>query len=128
MSQKETILFKGDDGKIHELIVDLAGLETVTVNEDDDDEDSDYAEVRDVRTDAIMQMQKAQRMIRTYTGYVLTSFKNFSAGEIDEISLKFGMNLGGGVGLPYIVQGNADSNVEIQIKCKFPNKKSAGQP
>lgn len=125
MSQQETILFKGDDGKIHELIVDLTGLETVTVS---DDEDSDYDEVRDVRTDAIMQMQKAQRMIRTYTGYVLTSFKNFSAGEIDEISLKFGMNLGGGVGLPYIVQGNADSNVEIQIKCKFPNKKSTDQP
>ncbi|HEY9811104.1 MAG TPA: CU044_2847 family protein [Halomicronema sp.] len=124
MSQQETILFKGDDGKIHELIVNITDIETVTVSED---EDSDYDEVRDVRTDAIMQMQKAQRMIRSYTGYVLTSFKNFSAGEIDEISLKFGMNLGGGVGLPYIVQGNADSNVEIQIKCKFPNKKSNGQ-
>lgn len=124
MSQQETILFKGDDGEIHELIVNVADLETVPVSED---EDSDYDEVRDVRTDAMMQMQKAQSSIRNYTAYVLNSFKNFSAAEIDEISVKFGLNLGGGVGLPYIVKGSADSNVEIQIKCKFPNKKSTDQ-
>lgn len=128
MSEKEIIRFKGDDGKIHELIVDSASTQTTTVSEYEDDENSYYDEVRDVRTDAIVPMQKVQGMIRSYTAYVLTSFKNFSVAEIDEISLKFGMNLGGGVGLPYIVQGNADSNVEIQIKCKFPNKKSTDQP
>ncbi|MGK7954656.1 MAG: CU044_2847 family protein [Crocosphaera sp.] len=66
------------------------------------------------------QLDQAQQMIRDCAEYTLNSFKNFAAAEVDEITLKFGIKLGGQAGIPYITKGTAESNIEIEIKCKFP--------
>ncbi|MDJ0600505.1 MAG: CU044_2847 family protein [Crocosphaera sp.] len=66
------------------------------------------------------QLDQAQQMIRECAEYTLNSFKNFAAAEVDEITLKFGIKLGGEAGIPYITKGTAESNIEISIKCKFP--------
>ena len=66
------------------------------------------------------QLDQAQQMIRDCAEYTLNSFKNFAAAEVDEITLKFGLKLGGEAGIPYITKGTAESNIEISIKCKFP--------
>jgi NTP-dependent ternary system trypsin peptidase co-occuring protein len=79
-----------------------------------------------VRTDAIARMQQARQMIRVYTLYALSAFKDFNTAEIEEVTLKFGIKMGGKAGIPYITEGSAESNLEIQVKCKFPdNQKSA---
>ena len=67
-----------------------------------------------------VKMQQARKMIRGYTAYALSAFKDFSAAEVEEVTLKFGMKLGGKAGIPYITEGTAESNLAIEVKCKFP--------
>lgn len=71
---------------------------------------------------AIAKMQQARQMIRGYAMYALSAFKDFGAAEIEEVTLKFGLKLGGKAGIPYITEGSTESNLEIQVKCKFPPK------
>lgn len=52
-------------------------------------EDDDGIEYKDVRTDAIARMQQARQMIRSYTIYALSAFKDFNAADIEEVRLKF---------------------------------------
>ena len=66
------------------------------------------------------QLDQAQQMIRDCAEYTLNSLKDFATAEVDEITLKFGIELGGEAGIPYITKGTATSNIEIEIKCKFP--------
>jgi hypothetical protein len=69
----------------------------------------------------IAKMQQARHMIRGYAIYAISAFKDFGAAEIEQVTLKFGIKMGGKAGLPYITEGSAESNLEIEVKCKFPN-------
>ncbi len=73
--------------------------------------------------DAVVKMQQARQMIRGYAVYALSAFKDFGAAEIVEVTLNFGLKLGGKAGIPYITEGTAESNLEIAVKCKFPPSK-----
>jgi len=75
--------------------------------------------------DAMVKMQEARQMIRGYAMYALSAFKNFGAAEIEEVTLKFGLKLGGKAGIPYITEGSTESNLEIEVKCKFPNQQKS---
>ncbi|MDZ8109161.1 MAG: CU044_2847 family protein [Nostoc sp. DedQUE12a] len=86
------------------------------------EEDDDGIEYKDIRRDAIPRMQQARQMIRSYTIYALSAFKDFNTAEIEEVRLKFGIKLGGKAGISYITEGSAESNLEIEVKCKFPEK------
>ncbi len=70
---------------------------------------------------ALVKMQAARRMIRGYTLYALSAFRNFTEAEVEQVTLKFGLKIGGTVGIPYITEGKTESNLEIEVKCKFPN-------
>jgi hypothetical protein len=72
--------------------------------------------------DAMAKMQQARQMIRGYAMYALSAFKDFGAAEIEEVTLKFGLKIGGKAGIPYITEGSAESNLEIEVKCKFPDR------
>lgn len=65
--------------------------------------------------------------IRAYTWYVIGAFKNLSDVEVEEINLKFGMKIGGEVGVPIFTKGTAESNFEVSVKCKFPNAGSVAK-
>ena len=52
-------------------------------------------------------------------------FKNFTASEIEEITLKFGLKFSGQSGIPYIAQGSAETSLEVEVKCKLPDKKQS---
>lgn len=67
-----------------------------------------------------VKMQQARQMIRGYAAYALSAFKDFAAAEVEEVTLKFGIKIGGKTGIPYITEGHAESNLEIEVKCKFP--------
>lgn len=69
---------------------------------------------------AIAKMEQARKMIRGYAMYAISAFKDFGAAEIEEVTVKFGLKIGGKAGIPYITEGSAESNLEIEVKCKFP--------
>ncbi|MBD2358402.1 hypothetical protein H6G41_27970 [Tolypothrix sp. FACHB-123] len=115
-------LFFEADGEIGEIEVNLSATEITPEIEEEDD----GIEYKDVRTDAITRMQQARQMIRGYTMYALSAFKDFNIAEIEEITLKFGIKMGGKAGIPYITEGSAESNLEVEVKCKFPNKQKTG--
>ncbi|MDZ8069704.1 MAG: CU044_2847 family protein [Nostoc sp. DedQUE08] len=117
MSEVQQIFFQAD-GEIEQIEINVTATEITSEIEEDDD----GIEYKDVRTDAIARMQQARQMIRSYTIYALSAFKDFNTADIEEVSLKFGIKLGGKAGIPYISEGSAESNLEIQVKCKFPEK------
>jgi hypothetical protein len=110
MSELESFAF--EEGKeVYQVTIDEAATSQ---------EDSPFDEERDVRSDAINRMQQARLLIRNYATYAVTAFKDFGAAEVEEITLKFGIKMGGKAGIPYITEGSAESNLEIEVKCKFP--------
>lgn len=119
MSEAQQLFFEAD-GNIDQIEINLSATEINPGIE----EEEDGIEYKDIRTDAIARMQQARQMIRAYTVYALSAFKDFNTAEIEEVTLKFGIKMGGKAGIPYITEGSAESNLEIQVKCKFPNQKS----
>jgi len=110
MSELERFAFKAD-GEVYEFTIDEAATSQ---------EDSPFDEERDVRSDAINRMQQARLLIRNYAMYAVTAFKDFGAAEVEELTLKFGIKMGGKAGIPYITEGSAEGHLEIEVKCKFP--------
>ncbi|MGK7935450.1 MAG: CU044_2847 family protein [Xenococcaceae cyanobacterium] len=106
MTELKPIYFEAD-GEVHELDVKVKVV----------DEDNPYDEERGV----VETMQQAQQLIRNYSEYALNAFKNFTAAELEEVTLKFGIKMGGKKGVPFVTEGSAEGNLEIEIKCKFPS-------
>ncbi len=71
------------------------------------------------RINPAQSMQMVQGTIRTYTAYCLNAFKNFSAANVDEVTLEFGINISADAGIPYIASGKAQSNLKITVKCSY---------
>jgi Trypsin-co-occurring domain 1 len=117
MSEVQQLFFQAD-GEIEQIEINVTATETSS----EIDEEDDGIEYKDVRTDAIARMQQARQMIRSYTIYALSAFKDFNTAEIEEVKLTFGIKLGGKAGIPYITEGSAESNLQIEVKCKFPEK------
>ncbi|MEH2136979.1 CU044_2847 family protein [Nostoc sp.] len=117
MSEVQQLFFQAD-GEIEQIEINVTATEITQEIEEDDD----GIEYKDVRTDAIARMQQARQMIRSYTIYALSAFKDFNTAEIEEVKLTFGIKLGGKAGIPYITEGSAESNLQIEVKCKFAEK------
>ena len=71
---------------------------------------------------AAISMEQTRNTIRGYTLCALSAFRNFAAAEIQEVNLKFGIKISAQGGVPFIAQGNAESNLEISVKCTFPKE------
>jgi hypothetical protein len=105
-----------DGNETYEIYVEA----DITANLPESSDDDDRPGAKDFRKDVQVNMEKARQVIRGYTLYVLSAFKNFGAAEIEEVNLKFGLKFSGTAGIPYITKGSAENNVEIEVKCKFP--------
>ncbi|MBE9115992.1 hypothetical protein IQ249_08810 [Lusitaniella coriacea LEGE 07157] len=114
MSATQQLFFQAD-GEVRKLNVETTIIEKTPAEGNYDP----YDEERSINITA--QMEQAQQLIRNYTDYVLKSFKDFGAAEVQGIKLKFGVKLGGNAGIPYITQGSAESNLAIEVECKFPD-------
>lgn len=66
--------------------------------------------------------QAIEGTIRAYTTYTLRAFKNIAIAEVSEVTLKFGVNISSEAGVPYIANAKGGCNMEITVKCVFPNK------
>lgn len=70
---------------------------------------------------AIRQFQALQGTIRAYTNYTLNAFKGMATGNIEKVTLEFGVKVAGEGGVPYITKGNAECNLKITVVCSFPD-------
>lgn len=108
---EKKLYFESDNG-VEELKINFKP-EIIQIDDDGIDE------MRGLPLDVSQTLDQAQQIIRDCAEYTLNSFRHFAAAEIDEIILKFGIKLGGEAGIPYIAKGTAESNIEIEIKCKY---------
>jgi hypothetical protein len=42
--------------------------------------------------------------------------------NIEEVTLEFGVEVGGEAGVPDVTKGTAKSNLKITVKCSFPSE------
>ncbi|MEC4896042.1 MAG: CU044_2847 family protein [Oscillatoria sp. PMC 1051.18] len=70
----------------------------------------------------IPNFEAVENTIKAYTNYTLNAFKKVAAGNIDKVTLKFGIKVGGKTGIPYVTEGTAESNLKITVECSFPNE------
>lgn len=87
------------------------------INSDEDEEES--ASSKGIREDAQKHFQDLQSTILTYTSYTLAAFKKVAVANINKVTLEFGVEIGGELGIPYITKGTAKSNLKIQVECTF---------
>jgi len=57
--------------------------------------------------------------IRTYTNQTLNAFKDMAGGNVDKVTLQFGIRIAGEAGVPYVTKGTAESNLSITVECSF---------
>ena len=106
-----------DDGEAFEIFIETkSAVDVPTRSLIDDDDPGGMG----IGNDITIKMQHAQRMIRGYTLYALNAFKDLGGAQVEEISLKFGLKIGGKTGIPYITEGSADCNLEVSVKCSLP--------
>ncbi len=79
------------------------------------------------QTDSISQQasqsfQAIEGTIQAYTTFTLNALKKVAIANIDEVTLEFGIELGGEAGVPYVTKGTAKSNLKITVKCSFPEE------
>ncbi|WP_375469530.1 CU044_2847 family protein [uncultured Nostoc sp.] len=120
MSNIERLVFE-EDGEIYTILFESKETpsvpEIVTPDVDEDKESYGW------REDAFVKIDEVHHQIRAYTKYAIGAFKNLGAAEVEEVTLKFGLKIGGKTGIPFLTEGSAESNFEIEVKCKFPEKK-----
>lgn len=71
------------------------------------------------------QFQAVQKTIQGYTRHTLSalSASNFATSNlthVERVTLEFGIQLSGAMGVPYITRGAAESNVKVTVQCSFP--------
>lgn len=120
MSKIERLVFE-EDGELYTILFE--SKETPNIPEIITPEVDDERESYGFREEAVIKMQEVHQQIRAYTKYAIGAFKNLGAAEVEEVTLKFGLKIGGKTGIPLLTEGSAESNFEIEVKCKFPNIK-----
>ncbi|MBD2773623.1 hypothetical protein ICL16_16470 [Iningainema sp. BLCCT55] len=109
MSEVQRLIVKQDDQE-YEIYV-----ESKTAADLPEEEEPGYRDVLPT-----VNIQEFHDKLRGYTRLALGAFKNLP--EAEEVTIKFGIKLGGKVGIPILVEGSSEGNFEIEVKCKFPDK------
>ncbi|MBG1239887.1 CU044_2847 family protein [Nostoc sp. NZL] len=120
MSNIERLVFE-EDGEKYTILFE--SKETPSVPEIVIPEVDEKKESYGFREEAFVKIDEVHHQIRAYTKYAIGAFKNLGAAEVEEVTLKFGLKIGGKTGIPFVTEGSAESNFEIEVKCKFPENK-----
>ena len=73
----------------------------------------------DPREQVAQSFRAIETTIRTYTTYTLNAFKELAVANVDNVTLEFGIKVGGEAGIPYVTKGTAESNLKITVQCSF---------
>ncbi len=114
------IYIEQEDGEIREITIAESDNDLPDQPADTGSDRESYGS----KEDAIAKLQDIHETIRFYTKYAIGAFKNLGEAEVEEVTLKFGLKIGGEAGIPILTKASAESNFEIQVKCKFPSKPS----
>ncbi|MEL6939228.1 MAG: CU044_2847 family protein [Cyanobacteria bacterium J06598_1] len=68
---------------------------------------------------AAQSFKAIESTIRTYTNQTLNAFKDMAGGNVDKVTLQFGIRIAGEAGVPYVTKGTAESNLSITVECSF---------
>jgi hypothetical protein len=79
-------------------------------------------EMKDAALGAIPKRPSIEQTILSYTSVALNALKNVSSANVDKVTLEFGIKVGGAMGIPFVTQGTAESNLKVTVECSFPNK------
>ncbi|HBR00224.1 CU044_2847 family protein [Roseofilum sp. SID3] len=86
------------------------------------EEEEAPATTRGFKEDFEQHITDLQSTIVTYTNYSLAAFKKVresAIANVDKVTLEFGVEIGGEMGIPYVTKGTAKSNLKIQVECSF---------
>jgi len=67
-----------------------------------------------------------EQTILSYTSVALNALKNVSSANVDKVTLEFGIKVGGKMGVPFVTEGTAESNLKVTVECSFPKKVETG--
>lgn len=87
---------------------------------DNDDESYGNQPRSTVPQATLVKLREINGTISTYARFVIDAFKNMGGAEVEELNFKFGLKFSGGAKVPVLVNGSAESNFEVEVKCKFP--------
>lgn len=99
--------------------------QTLTSTKLSQEEEEESATTRGLKEDFQKNIYDLQSTIFTYTSYTLAAFKKVAVANINKVTLEFGVEIGGEVGIPYITKGTAKSNLKIQVECSFADDKKS---
>lgn len=123
MNNIQPVQLEDADGTTYTVLIESTNsAELLAMVETDDESDRESYGLTDIRA----QLQNMHGTIRAYSWQVIGAFRQLPKGvEVEEMTLKFGMKIGGKAGIPIFTEGTAESNFEVSVKCKFPKKASA---
>ncbi|MGB3768472.1 MAG: CU044_2847 family protein [Phormidesmis sp.] len=121
MSTIQPIQLEDADGTTYTVLIESTNpAELPPIAETDNESDRESYGITD---DIHAQLQNMHGTIRAYSWQVIGAFRRLPQGvEVEEMTLKFGMKIGGKAGLPIFTEGTAESNFEVSVKCKFPKE------
>lgn len=121
MSDIQSFIFEDEDGRRHRALIHSSNSEDEITAEPSFPSGDDDEEVFGVVTDEIVvKLRDVHETIRTYTKYAVGAFKSLPDVKVEELTLKFGLKVGGKTGIPMLTEGSAETNFEIEVKLTFP--------
>lgn len=123
MSEIEHLIIQDGDEAI-EVFVQSKTPSELPIPQEPPAADNEY-ESYGAKDAVIVPIQDIHQKIRGYTKLALGAFKNFSEAEVEEVTIKFGIKLGGKTGIPFVTEGSAESNFEFEVKCKLPKTQNS---
>ncbi|UKO95781.1 CU044_2847 family protein [Nostoc sp. UHCC 0870] len=109
MSEIQSLIIKDDDQEY------TIYLESKTAPELIEEEEPGYRDGLPT-----LNIKDFQDKIRDYAKLAVGAFKNLP--EAEEVTVKFGIKLGGKTGIPFLTEGSAESNFEIEVKYNLSKK------
>ncbi|MEM9264634.1 MAG: CU044_2847 family protein [Cyanobacteria bacterium P01_F01_bin.13] len=110
------------DGNTYNILIESTAENVPDIAPSESDDEEEYGLVDDAKA----HLKKVHGTIRAYSWYAIGAFRNAAkhlpGTKVEEVTLKFGMSLGGEAGLPIFTKGSVESNFEVEVKCTFPEK------
>lgn len=114
MSELQRLLIE-DNGKMVEIYVESPPLPPLPEPSKPGKRPGEKGAVDEV----LLKMSEVQEQIKTYASFAIGAFQHLGAAEVEEITLKFGVKLGGKTGVIF-TEGSAEGSMEVSATCKFP--------
>jgi Trypsin-co-occurring domain 1 len=119
MSELHRLLIE-ENGKTLEIYVESPPLPSIPTSS----KTGERPGAKSATDEVFLKMAEVQEKILAYANFAIGAFQHLGAAEVEEISLKFGIKLGGKTGIIF-TEGSAEGSMEVSVKCKFPKTNSA---